>query len=785
VRLRAPAIPWPLTGATGIHRPDSVPKPLTSLIGRDEDVAALRALIQDQGARLVTLTGPGGVGKTRLAARLTEVLAPEFPDGVMFVPLAVISDPGLVLPTIAQALGLRDDTHPSGEALAAALRQKRFLLVLDNFEQVRASAIGLAELLAACTDLAIVVTSRALLRIAGEQRYPVSPLALPDAVPAGITPAAVAHVAAAPAVQLFVARARAVQPAFHLDEETASAVAAICRRLDGVPLAIELAAPRVLLLSPGELLARLQPALPLLDEGPEDAPDRLRTMRAAIAWSHDLLSPGEQTLFRRLSIFVGGFPLVAAEWVAEERGEALLKGLSTLVAVSLLERTETAGETRFGMLETIREFGLEQLGESGELDLVAARHASWCEHFAESIRRSGRLSQGRGLAALDAEHPNFRAALRWLLDHGEARAAQHLAAQLAEYWLRHSQNWSEGQGWLERALAADAGPPSAARAEALVGLSMLQWPCLDFARAAALLAEAEAAGRAVGDAGAVAYARLHRGYIAFFGGDFDLAIALAEESLTSCAAIPQGFGCNGALWLLSRATLERGDDERAVAFYERFLTAALAEGDEVSIANGHYGLAMLAERRGDWDTALVGYAEAAGVCQAFGDLLFATGCIAGAAAVAVELGRMEPAVRLFAAQEALRRAAGASPTPAAVDRQHTARASAAHAALGNEHFAAAWAAGSALSLDAAIAEAAALVNQANAAATYSTGPTVLTPRERDILSLLVRGLTDKEIAAALGIGRRTVSGHVEAVRAKLDAPSRAAAAAIAVRDGLV
>lgn len=314
---------------------------------------------------------------------------------------------------------------------------------------------------------------------------------------------------------------------------------------------------------------------------------------------------------------------------------------------------------------------------------------------------------------------------------------------------------------------------------------MLQWPRHDYSRAAALLAEAEATGHAAGDAASVAYARLHRGYVALFAGDLDLAGALAEESLTSYAAIPQGFGCNGPLWLLSRTTLERGEDERAVELYERFLAAALAEGDEVSIANGHFGLAMLAERRGDWGAALIGYAEAAAVCQAFGDLWSATNGIAGAAAAAVALGRMEPAARLFAANQALRRAAGASLTPQSIDRQHTERIAVAREALGNERFNTASAAGSVLSLAEATAEAAALADHEPQVATDSTGLGVLTPRERDIVRLLIRGLTDKEIAAALGIGRRTVSSHVEAVRAKLNAPSRAAAAAIATRDGLV
>jgi non-specific serine/threonine protein kinase len=761
--------------------------PLTSLIGREAEVESVRALLLDDGVRLVTLTGPGGVGKTRLALRVAEALAPMFPDGVIFVPLAAISDSQLVLPTIVRALGLRENAARSAaEVLADALHQKRLLLVLDNLEQVRPCAPALAALLSDCACLVILVTSRASLRVAGEQRFPVPPLALPAPVSARAGDAASAQIAAAPSVRLFVARARAVAPTFVCDEGNASAVAAICRRLDGLPLAIELAAPRVLLLSPGELLARLQPVLSLLDEGPEDAPERLRTMRAAITWSHELLARHEQVLFRRLSIFVGGFPLTAAEWVGGAEGEPVLKTISTLVDMSLLQRTELAGETRFGMLETIREFGLEQLDESGEADFIAARHAAWCVHMAESARSSGRLSQGRGLAALEADHPNMRAALGWLLDHGETTAAQHLAAQLAEFWLRHIHNWSEGQGWLERALAAADGPPSVARAAALVGLNMLQWPQGAYDRAESLLAEAEAIGRAIGDPGAVAYARLHQGYVALFRGDLDLALDRGEELQTTCSAIPQGFSCNGALWLLARTTLARGDVNRAMELHRRLLTGALAEGDEISIANGHFALAMLAERRGDWAEMLVHYAEAAVVCRQIGDVWFATHSLDGTAVAAVGLGRMESAVRLFAAAAALRGPVPWIPSPGHMDAEYAQKAQEARVALGPERFAAAWAAGAALSLDEALGEAASLAApSAIGSRDKAISPTKLTARERDVLRLLVGGMTDKEIAAALGIGSRTVSGHVEAIRAKLSAPSRTAAAAIAMRDRLV
>ena len=385
------------------------------------------------------------------------------------------------------------------------------------------------------------------------------------------------------------------------------------------------------------------------------------------------------------------------------RNPYLLDLLAALVDKSLVQLSPADGqEPRYLMLETVREFALERLAESGELELIATRHAEWCVRLAEGVRRSGRLSHRAGLARLEAEHPNLRAALGWLLEQGQATAALHLGGELAEFWLRHS-HWSEGEEWLERALTADAGEPTAARAEALVGLNMLQWTPWNLGRAAAFLEEAEAVARAAGDAGALAYTRLHQGYVALYRDELDLAVARAEEALTTCSAIPQAFSCHGALWLLARATLGRGDDARATELYERLLSSAQVGGDEISVANAHWGLAFLAERRGELAHALAGFAEAANICNGFGDRLFASGCLASAAATAVALGRLEPAVRLYAAAKILRLAIRAAPDPNPHD--HEAALATARAVLGEERFNAAWAAGAALSFDEAVAEA--------------------------------------------------------------------------------
>jgi predicted ATPase len=482
-----------------------LPTPLTSFLGRERDIGAIGQLLAT--VRLLTLTGPGGIGKTRLALRVAEDLTPHFADGVAFVPLAAVTDTSLIPAAIAQQLGVREHSgRPIGDRLVAALRDQQLLLVLDNFEHVLPAGPFVADLLASCARLTILVTSRTTLRLSGEHRFPVPPMGLPEL--AATATAATAH--RADAVQLFVARAQAAQPGFALTDDNASVIAAICRRLEGLPLAIELAAARSSVLPPQALRDRLERRLPLLTGGPRDVPQRLRTMRDAIAWSHDLLTEEEQTLIRRLAVFAGGWTLEAAEVIGRiGDGPAIdvLAVLSSLVEHSLVQRQEGAerrpdpGAPRFAMLETIREFALERLLDSGEQGLAQAAHAAYFIAFAES-QYPYRIGPGERiddrLGRCEVEHPNLRAALTRMADDGDAEGVLQLAGALVVFWYLRG-HFREARHWLEWALAHTAEIPTALRSRALAGLGYMVWFQGHHAHAAVLAEAGLAIAEQIGD----------------------------------------------------------------------------------------------------------------------------------------------------------------------------------------------------------------------------------------------------------------------------------------------
>nr|MBA3416396.1 AAA family ATPase [Chloroflexia bacterium] len=595
-----------------------LPRFLTPLVGREREIAGLRELLLQPEAPLVTLIGPGGVGKTRLAVRVAETLAADFPDGVAFVPLAAIRDPTLVLPAVAGALGVREAGDRSlADRLAAFLRDRASLVVLDNFEQVLAAAPRVAEMLAACPRLTILATSRAPLRISGERTRDVLPLGLPGWTEASGQPSSLADLRSAEAVRLFVERAHAARSDFALTEANTAAVAEICRRLDGLPLAIELAAARVSVLPPPALLARLRRRLPLLTGGARDVPQRLRTMRDAIGWSYDLLTEDEQERFRRLAGFAGGFTLEAAEAVAEGGDEPpagaridVLEGIGSLVDKSLL-RWENGpdGEPRYLLLETVREFGQERLAASDAAEIVRCRHAMWCLTLAEQARPAllG-PEQRRWSERLEAEHANLRARLAWLIETGAAAPALRLAEALWVFWFLRG-HLREGEEWLERALAVEGDAPPADRVGALWGAGMLAWAQGNFPRAEELGERARASATAHGLEFGLATAL----YVLFLAIDMqgrrDEAIALGQ----ACEVRMRAAGVRP--WLayvladVGARLIEAGDRPRGEAWTAEGLALHRELGNKQGLGNKLSDLGVVRHEAGDVPGAARHYVE--------------------------------------------------------------------------------------------------------------------------------------------------------------------------------
>lgn len=754
--------------------PGHLPRQLTSFIGRERELRELTGLLERN--RLLTLTGPGGSGKTRLGLELATVVSGGFPDGVYFVALAPVGHPDLVLSSIAQAIGLRDEgDRPLPDRLRSHLENAWMLIVLDNFEHLIAAAAAVAEILRATASLRFIVTSRAPLRVSGEQEYEVSPLQVPDP-----HCATVAAVAGCDSVRLFTERAQAVRPGFAVDEENAGPIAGIARRLDGLPLAVELAAARVKVLPPAALLERLEHALPVLVGGPRDLPERQQTLRATIGWSYGLLGAGAGRLLAACSVFRGGIDLQAVESVcmsAIDLGIEVLDGLEELVDQSLLRRVEgVAGDPRYGMLFMVREYAAEQLAGMPERAGIEAGHAATflalAEAAARGLRGPGELEW---LDRLEAEHQNIRAALDWCSQH-EPYTALRLGAAMSHFWGVRG-HFTEGRRRL-RVLLDACEEVTPTRVNALNGAASLAIDQGDFANARDLLGESIRQGHELGyhrgeatalvylsrsliasgrpaeavphveralqllggldDPTAVATALLYAGLAAHFTGRFEEACARYLRSLELCRVTGFRSVHARALQQLGKSRLELGDTREARSALKAALPVALELGDRWVVPVVMTGFAGVAVRTGKPRRALRLAGVARGLCEA--------GQFSMPVPVVAELERwLAPA----------RKQLGSAAAQIMADGRRMSLAEAVSYALADE-----------------------------TEDEWSGPRRTLTRREREVAVLVAQGFTNRAIAGQLQLSVRTVDTHVDHALTKLGFSNRAQLVAWVYESGL-
>jgi predicted ATPase/serine/threonine protein kinase len=633
-------------------RPTNLPVQQTGFVGREKEVAAAKELLLHQGVRLVTVTGPGGIGKTRLATQVASGLVEHFPGGTHFVPLSALSDPDLVASVIAQALGIREAGGQSPlEILKRNLQDSLrapVLLLLDNFEHLVRAVPTVAEILAAGPNLKILVTSRAPLHLYGEHEFPLPPLTLPDSR----SMPSVEVLSQCPAVALFVQRAAAAKPDFELNRENASAVAEICARLDGLPLAIELAAARVKVLSPSSMLARLASRLQLLTGGSRDLPQRQQTLRAAIDWGYDLLSPAEQKLFRRLSVFVGGCSLESVEAVCDTKGDLnldLLDGMASMVDKSLVQQVEQGkGESRFVMLETLREYALEKLEVSGEAALTKRAHAAYYLVLAEENATESSEAEGaEWLERLGLEHDNFRAGLVWLTETGNAEWGLRLGTALFRFW-EVREYLAEGRDRLGRLLKlTEAGATTKLRMRALFSAGVLAGEQGDYASAAALINESQDIAQALGDKTGVAVSLNALAVFARDRGDVEVAHILFEASLGLWRGLGDQKAIARALSNLANVLKLQGDYDRAGSLYAECLAIFQGLGDRTGIAWSLNYQGDVARDQGDSTAARTLYEQSSAIFRELGDRWGIAGTLADLGGLAREQGNYPTARSLY------------------------------------------------------------------------------------------------------------------------------------------
>jgi len=810
------------TGGLG-HRRCLLPQQATRLVGRTVELGELHTRLQDNDTRLLTLTGPGGTGKTRLALALADEAVGAFREGACFVDLTPLRDPDLVLPAIARALGIAAEVgHPLEPQVVTYLTGQKLLLVLDNFEQVLPAGALLARLLASTPDVKMLVTSREPLRVSWERTFSVRPLAVPDM----LRPTPSDALASVPAVALFVQRTQAVVPEFRLSEQNARTVAELCAKLDGLPLAIELAAARGGALPVEDILARVSHRLTFLTGGAREQPARHRTLRAAIDWSYDLLTGSERMLFRQLGILVGDWSLTAAAAVVDAPGaptgesdaaQVLLDGVASLVDKNLIRAAAPVnGEARFSMLETIREYAFDRLQASGERARLERRRAAFLAARSETFQVQFFTPQQQAwLDGHERDLGNIRAALEWTLSEaGDTALGLRLAAALWAFWYLRGYE-TEGREWLSKLLDAPGMPGIAAevRAHALFAIGFLASLQADYAAARKLLADGLALERDAGNDTGVALcltamARLHRdlgnaglsrscaeeglhfahaggqrgvvGMVTnvladacFVQGDLATARALYEEGLALWRELGAQQGIGYSLGGLGEVQRVDGRPTAARALYEETLRVRRALGDRPNIAIVLGQLGLVALDLGDLAEARGLFVESLLLSRDLGARRGIALALEGLAVVAVTEGRGERAVRLAGAADAVRTATGTQ-SPPKWQADLARRLGSARHALGRDGWAVAWLSGQALTLERAIALALTDIeaHPASDAGRASRG-TQLSSREREVARLVGEGLTSRQMAERLTVTERTVNTHLERIRDKLGVRSRA------------
>ena len=750
----------------------TLPSARTRLIGRESERASAQAYLLEETVPLLTLTGPGGVGKTRLALQVSADVSPAFTDGVVFVPLASVSDPEHVVSVIGRTLHVRESAGSSPlETLAEALRDRHLLLVLDNLEQLLPAGCALAQLLQTCPHLQILATSRTRLHLDLEQVYPVFPLPTPDLTAAATSDALLAN----PAVAMFIERCRQVSPHLELGSAHASTVAAIVRRLDGLPLAIELAAARTPVLSPDALLTRLDHRLPLLTSGPANAPSRHRTMRSAIAWSYDILSPETQRLFRQLAVFASGCDLQAADAVADADDD-LLDGIGLLVASSLMQTdVDDLGTVRYSMLETLREFGLEQVHAAGELHEARARHASYflalVEHAFPDPPMPGEVQR---IAAIRPDYDNICLALDWFATNQQGVELARLTGALFDFWYAKGR-YREGRSWLHQALGCDC-LPRPVRLRALGAAGALALIAGDLEEATRMSAEEFPLARAHGDAFRLVSALFNAARLATKEERYDAA----EQWMQEAYDLTRGWSDSQAstsisgvaLGNLGLIALAQGQFDRALSLFDQAITVLRELDYGWALTDALCALGGIHLRQGHYRQAAVAYADALAHAQRTRDPRPLTAILLGVAGVATAAGLLETGAQLLGIAEsgAARLHAPFLVTDIAIRDQVVARMAEHHDTRTltqmRERYTTVTAA------QAADIAAAVLRDVLEREFPKSPQGAGLTRREREILRWLDRGWTDQQIAEELFLSRKTISNHVSSILFKFGAQSR-------------